>query len=101
MAGKPSISMAKIAMRHTKVSIYLRISDIAPEYICNMFSYHDNINHQTRSNRRKLLLDKSNTSFMKKIIVVPRSLRLEYITQLSKQQLPKHTYIQVIVSIAY
>ena len=39
---------------------------IAPECICNMFSYCDNGSHHTRSNGRKLTLDKPNRSFMKK-----------------------------------
>ena len=42
------------------------IRGIAPECICNMFSYCDNRSHHMRSNGRKLTLDKPNRSFMKK-----------------------------------
>jgi hypothetical protein len=34
------------------------IRGIVLEHICNMFSYRDNANHQTWSNRRELRLDK-------------------------------------------
>ena len=38
---------------------------IAPEYVSNMFSHHQNNNYEMRSNMRKLVLGKPKTNFMK------------------------------------
>jgi hypothetical protein len=39
---------------------------IAPEYVSNMFSHHQNNNYEMRSNMRKLVLGKPKTNFMKR-----------------------------------
>ena len=53
-----------ILKRRELLTTFKAVRSIAPEYICDMFTYCDNIYHQTRNNRRKLLLEKPNRSFM-------------------------------------
>ena len=55
-----------ILKRRELLTTFKAVRSIAPEYICDMFTYCDKIYHQTRSNRRKLLVQKPNRSFMKK-----------------------------------
>ena len=55
-----------IFKRRELLITFKAIRCIAPEYICDMFAYCENVYHQMRSNRRKLLLDKPKRSFMKK-----------------------------------
>ena len=59
-------SIDNILKKREFLITFKAIRGIAPECICNMFSYCDNGSHHMRSNGRKLTLDKPNRSFMKK-----------------------------------